>query len=245
MPKLNQVIAIEKTVKARVKEELDALYKLIQKATLFDGFHKTYTVTREGEEQAAPETKRVQQTASTVLARLRERYGELFSVVAQKDAANLEATGDVSTSDGAVLATSVPTTTLLFMEKQLAELHTFVSKLPTLDPAEDWRLDAVRGMWVTEPTRVVRTKKVQRPIVLYDATKEHPAQTQLVSEDIPVGAWEQVKVSGAMPEPERARLLGRIDEALRAVKFAREQANTTNAPPVAVGEVVLNWIFAR
>jgi hypothetical protein len=37
--------------------------------------------------------------------------------------------------------------------------------------------------------------------VLYDATEHHPAQTQLISEDVIVGWWETVKHSGAIPRP--------------------------------------------
>ena len=42
MAKLNQVIAVEKSVKTRVQQGIDALYKALQKPALFDGFVKTY-----------------------------------------------------------------------------------------------------------------------------------------------------------------------------------------------------------
>ncbi|MBA2680632.1 MAG: hypothetical protein H0U76_19830 [Ktedonobacteraceae bacterium] len=46
------------------------------------------------------------------------------------------------------------------LEKQLVDLHTFVRKLPVLDPSETWTLDSSADCWATEPVQTLKTKKV-------------------------------------------------------------------------------------
>ncbi|MFT5681167.1 MAG: hypothetical protein ACI8RZ_002073 [Myxococcota bacterium] len=88
-----------------------------------------------------------------------------------------------------------------------------------------------------------KTRKVQRPIVLYDATEHHPAQTQLITEDIIVGWWETVRHSGAIPSPRKQLLIERADRVLKAVRFAREEANDAEAAEKKVGEALFDYLL--
>jgi hypothetical protein len=81
----------------------------------------------------------------------------------------------------------VPVPYLLFLEKQLTELGAFVRRLPVLDAAETWNLDASTDAWKTEPLRTIRTRRVPRNHVKAEATEQHPAQVEVCYEDIPVG----------------------------------------------------------
>jgi hypothetical protein len=145
--------------------------------------------------------------------------------------------------DGRVLVKDAPATFLLFLEKQLSDLSTFVGKMAELDPAEDWSPDPSTGLYKTAPTQIHRTKKVQRALVLYPATEEHPAQTQLITEDVVSGYWTTVKMSGALPQPKKRELLQRIEKLSNAVKTAREQANAVDAPEKKLGQEVLSYLF--
>ena len=109
-------------------------------------------------------------------------------------------------------------------------MRTFIDKMPTLDESEDWRKDEATGLFKTEPTKTHRTAKVQEAIVLYDATEKHPAQTQLITKDVIVGYWNQVKQSGAITRGEKRKLLEKVEAVLNAVKSAREEANSIEAP---------------
>ena len=84
---------------------------------------------------------------------------------------------------------------------------------------------------------------MQKPIVLYDATEFHPAQTQLVTQDETVGHWHTVKHSGAVPAPRRKLLLERAEKLLQAVKFAREQANNSDVEQKKIGSKVMNYLL--
>jgi hypothetical protein len=118
-----------------------------------------------------------------------------------------------------------------------------VSNLPELDPAESWTFDENASLYKSEPTRSNRTKKVQKAIVLYDATEKHPAQTQLITEDTVVGVYTQTKMSGALPLPQKRAMLSRIDELLRAVQKAREEANAVVAAEQKIGAAVFRYIL--
>jgi hypothetical protein len=224
MGKLNQIIAIEKGVKSRVYGEITEIYKAVQKPALFNGFAKTYLKKDDDGEDLPPERQRVQYVVKDILNAVSRLSTELVAVTARKDWTNCEAKGSVEV-DGAVLIKDAPVPFLLFLEKQLTDLRTFVVALPMLDEAEAWALDQNSGLYKTDASSTHRTKKLQKPIVLYDATDKHPAQTQLIVEDIIVGFWNTVKQSGAIPKPDKQALLGRVEKLLKAVKVAREAAN--------------------
>ena len=230
-------------MKAQAQSLMAGLYKVLQRPALFDGFTKTYKRKRDEDEGAPPQSQRVQQRTRPLLESVKEGLTELFDITATKDYGNCTARADLRV-DGKELLKNVPATYLLFLEKQLQELHGFATKLPVLDEAEAWSWDATREMFVTEPTVTARTKKVPKPIMLAPATDKHPAQTQLITVDEYVGDWELVKHSGAVPADDRRSLVRNIEKLQRAVKYAREQANMTDAPPVEAGETILGWLLS-
>jgi hypothetical protein len=243
MAKLNQILAIEKGIKTRVYGEFTELHNATQKPALMNGFHKSYQARDEDGETYPSESQKVQYVASEVFDRVAKGLAELFDITATKDWANCTARANVVV-DGKALLDDVPATYLLFLEKQLSDLHTFVTKMSELDPGSDWGVDPGTGLYKTEPTSTQRTKKVQRPITLYEATKEHPAQTQLITEDVVAGSWLTIKYSGAIAAPRKKQLLSRIEKLTNAVKYAREQANASEAPDKKLGREVFEFLFA-
>lgn len=241
--KLNQIIAIEKGAKNRIYSAITELHKNAQKSDLYYGFSKSYEPKEEGGEQFPPEQKKVLMRSDDVLSEIRKLFTEFLDITATKDFANVSAKADVAIG-GNVIIKDAPVPYLLFLEKQLTDLRTFVDKMPTLDESDDWRKDDASGLYRTEPTKTHRTAKVQEAIVLYDATDKHPAQTQLITKDVIVGYWNQVKQSGAITRGEKRRLLERIESVLSAVKSAREEANSVEAQDKKVGDAVFDYIFA-
>lgn len=245
MAKLNQVIAIEKGIKGRVHSGLTEMYKLVQKPELFNGFNKSYQPIADDGESLPSESKRVQCNASDMLQGASRLLTELFQVTARKDWTNCTALADVKVDDKTIL-TAVPVTYLLFVEKQLTDLRTFVGEMPVLDDAEEWKKDAHSGLFKSGEVKTHRTKKTQKPIVLYDATDKHPAQTQLITEDVLAGHWSAIKHSGSMPKTEKVALMGRIEKLLNAVKEAREQANMADEITTPeVGEAVFAYLLPQ
>jgi hypothetical protein len=242
MARLNQIIAVEKGVKSRSFQELTEAHHQLQKANLLSGISRTYRPKDEEGEQLPPESTRVQVRAQDAIRQTVESLTKLFDVVATKDWANCTAKANVVV-DGNILLKDVPATYLLFLEKQLVDLHTFVKKLPTLDTSETWVYDSSADAYATEPVQTVKTKKIPRNHVKAEATDKHPAQVEVYYEDVTVGYWRTVKFSGSLPAQRVNELLGRVEKLQQAVKFAREEANNLEAPDQKVGDKVLNFIF--
>ncbi len=243
MTKLNQILSVEKRTKGHAHKEITAVHQSLAKAGLLAGFVKTYRAKDEDGETFPPESQRVQVNATEALGRVERALQDLFDVSFQRDEANCRARADIVV-DGRVILEDVPATFLLFLEKQIGDIHTLLGQAPVLDAAEDWSLDPNSSLYKTAPTETVRTKKVQRPIVLYDATEKHPAQTQLITEDVSIGTWSTVRQSGALPLPKRQALVDRCDRLLKAVKFAREEANgKTEVTSARAGAAVLGYLF--
>lgn len=244
MKKLNQVIALEKTLKGTVNQAIDVIHKVLQKGVLFDGFTKVYKKGSEEGEDAPPQAQHIQFVAAKCLQDIAGEWTKLFDVTAQKDFANCTAKADVEV-DGVVVLKDAPVTYLLFLEKQLTDLHTIIQKAPVLDASERWDLDPNTGVYRTQPVLTQRTKKVQKAIVLYPHSAEHPAQTQLITEDVVVGNWEQTRFSGALPATRVKVLLNRVNRLREAVKVAREEANMAQAPDQEVGKKIFDWVLAE
>ena len=242
MAKLNQIIAVLNGKKTRSQKQLTEIYKKLQKPTLFEGISRTYQPVDEDGETQPPEKKNVQYKTREAVAEARAALLELFDVPATQDWANCEAKANVDVDDQTVLA-DVPVTHLLFLEKQLTDLHTFVSQLPILDPAETWHWDENADCYAAETTFSNRTKKTPRSHVLVEATEHHPAQAEMYHEDVKIGEWRTVKFSSALPAQEKNETLGRIRRLQEAVKFARERANSRDVEEVTIGNKVFDFVF--
>jgi hypothetical protein len=243
MTKLNQIIAIEKGVKSSSYAKLTDSHKKLQKPSLLSGISRTYRSKDDEGDQLPPESTRVQLRAEKTIQETAQILADLFNVTATKDWGNCEARADVVV-DGHTIMEGVPVTYLLFLEKQLVDLKTFVQKLPVLDQAEVWNFDPAQDCWATPPVETTRTKKALRNHVKAEATKEHPAQIQTYNEDVLVGYWKTIKFSGSLPAARVNELLERVEKLQQAVKFAREEANSTEVPRIKVGESFFGWLFA-
>ena len=242
MPKLNQIIAIEKSIKSQTMRELTDAHQTLQKPALLSGIARTYRPLDDDGEQYPPESTRVQIKAEQVIDQTSDILSKIFDITATKDWANGEAVADVVV-EGETILEKVPVTYLLFLEKQLTDLHTFIKKLPVLDAAETWAFDESQDVWATEPIQTTKTKKIPRNHVKAEATKEHPAQVEVYYEDVIVGYWRTVKYSGAMPATRVSTLLNRVRALQEAVKFAREEANNLEVDNQSVGEKVFEYLF--
>lgn len=242
MAKLNQIIAVEKGVKSKSLQDITAAHHKVQKPALLAGISRTYQPKDEEGEQLPPESTRVQIKAEEALREMSASLTRLFDVTATKDWANCSARADVVV-DGRTVVGEVPVSYLLFLEKQLTDLHTFVKKLPVLDASESWSLDPSTDWWKTDPVRTIRTKKVPRNHVKAEATDKHPAQVDVYYEDVPIGYWTTVKFSGALPARRVNELLDRVEKLQHAVKFAREEANGADVTDRRVGDAVFGYLF--
>lgn len=241
--RLNQVLAVEQSIKSQVEKNKTEAYHLLQRAAAFEGMNRAYRPIDENGEKLPPDNKKVQHQANDVLAGAATKWAELIDVTLSKDLANCSAKADVEV-EGTTLLTGVPATFLLFLEKQLNDVHTMLEKMPTLDPAESWKQDVNDGLFKTQTVEKIRTKKIPKVITKHPGNEHHPPQTELIHVDETVGYWDETRLSGAMPEVVRKRLLFRTEMLQAAVKKAREQANMVKAEQERVGASLFTWLFS-
>jgi hypothetical protein len=241
--KLNQIIAIEKTVKGQGVASLTKAYHELQTQSLLSGISRTYSPKDDDGDRLPPESTRVQVRTDDVISLVVKDLTRMFDVVATKETTNTVARADIVV-DGVALLTAVPVTVLLFLEKQLADLRTFVRKLPVLDPAEHWSYSQSADCFATDARETTKTKKVPRNHVKAMATDKHAAQVEMWYEDIVAGTWTTVNFSGAVQASRVAELVTRVDTLARAVKVAREVANGAEAIENNIGGTVFGYLFA-
>ena len=242
MAKLNQILAVLPNKKETAKDALTKAYHALQKEELFKGLSRTYQPNDDNGETQPAERKMPQMRIGDLVKNATTALGDMMDTVATQDWANCQACANVVVGDK-VLAEKVPVTHLLFLEKQIVDLRTFIEKIPTLDPAEEWSYSSDKDCYVTAASQTNRSKKVPKTIVKYEATKEHPAQVELFHEDVHVGTWTNVKFSSAIPAKDKNAMLERLTKLSEAVKTAREEANSALITQRSIGSPLLSYVF--
>lgn len=244
---LHAAIAAHKHEKSGAAGKLTELHHLSQKAALYEGFTKTYEAFKEEDSFTQPaELKQVQLVASDVLGQLQGILTEEMDLELTIRRGNQQANAALALEDGTTIAANVPVEYLLYLEKKLTDLRTFVEKMPTLDPAVPWQpAPEVRAGILKGPEAIKQQmRKVQEPIVLYPATPEHPAQAQLIVRDVIVGQTKEVKFSSALHPDEKRERLRRVDALLKAVKVARQEANAIDVHKSHIASAIFSYLLA-
>jgi hypothetical protein len=245
MPQLHELLAVEgelSSITAKVQSEAGNTFA--KKPDTYRGFVRAVNMldpTRSGEDTT--EDKPVGDTVQSKLEYVAGHTARYWDALLQKEASNQTARADLIV-DGVTIATGLPATFLLGLETRLGKLRDMYAAIPTLDPGMKWDADPAQGAHIyrTEPKVNFKTEKVVKSKVLYDATDKHPAQIEKWTEDAPVGRIEVTHFSGMMSVAEKSNVLGRIDKLLRAVKKARQRANTAEVVDMHVGKALFEFI---
>jgi hypothetical protein len=250
--KLCAIVAVVNGKKTRTQKEVTDVYHKFQKP-LFDGLLKTFIPAAEStdtegrpvvSETFPDEKKKVIYTVEQAFKDIQSALSDTIDVTATQDYANCKAKSDVMVN-GKVVLSQVPVTHLLWLEKQLVDLRTNLNTIPTLDPKEDWFWDANVSSNATQPEMQNKTKKMQKVLVKYAATKEHPAQTEMVTEDVVIGKWKTIKYSSAISEDTKRIICQRADKLVEAVKMAREEANQLEVENVKNADKIFEYVFGK
>ncbi|MFN8996601.1 MAG: hypothetical protein ACK5X3_23475 [Pseudomonadota bacterium] len=241
--RLNQIIAVLKTVKSNSDKAITELYHRIQKDKLFSGLSKTYQPKDDDGQVYPPELNNVVYKAPELLENFVSSVAEWYDLAYSQDMANTTAKADVVV-DGVVILENVPITHLLFLEDRLAEVKAFVSKLPALPVDKDWSYSAAKGFYVTPPKESLKFKKITNFVVAYEATPEHPAQIREVSKDEAEGTWTTIEYHSGLPSDRVKVLAKRVDKLIAAVLQARQEANSQVVTEAKSAEKIFGYLFA-
>lgn len=228
--------------KTEAQTALTKLHRACGAKELFQGLYRSYTPLDDDGETYPHEGKAIQLTVEEVIRQNQQIMSDFLDIVATQEYNNCEAKADVVVDNQTVLE-QVPVSYLLFLEKQLLDMKKFLSELPVLEIGENWTKNDQTGFYVSEPVKTNKTKKVLQHKVLYEATKEHPAQIETWNEDVVVGNWTTVKYSGGIPLTEKVKLVEKTKKLIDAVKFARETANNIDVKQVSVSQKIFDYLF--
>lgn len=242
--KLFEILAIEKDLLNQTAEAAKQTVQRFGNTESFLGVTNVVVKLQEDLPDEPSQSKTLPGNVEGALSEYLQRAGRYLDVTIEKENSNTAAFADVIL-DGETFLERWSATALLNLEARLEELHKVYSAIPTLLDGEDWTFDTSRDCFVSGKREQIRNTKTQKVIVLYEATKEHPAQTQLVSLDLPAYKVERVIYSGALTLADKKARLDRIEALTRAVKQARQRANTVETQPKEVAVKIFKYINGK
>ncbi len=247
-PKLHEILAVEgdlDTTSKKVCEE--AMVTFTKKADHFTEQLRELRMFDEGRQnENTSESKALVTTVHDKLSHVRRFVTKYYNTFATKEATNQLAKADLVVG-GVTLISDLPATVLLGLESKLKNLRQVYEAIPTLQPGAVWEKDASRGeniYHVRDAEERMKTEKTVQWRVLYEATKEHPAQVEKWNQDVPVGKITLKTWSGMLSPAEKSALLSKIDTLIRATKKARQRANATEIVDMNVGDALFNYIHS-
>ncbi|TGO03524.1 hypothetical protein PN36_05170 [Candidatus Thiomargarita nelsonii] len=233
-PLLHEILAIEQEYKANAERARNQSIETFRsKQKHFTGMRRTFRpfavdeqMGDEGGERLEAETRLVK-TVAEELEQMLKSVSEAVDLGYQIDQANTRAKADIVIDDD-VIAKDVPATFLLQLEKRLREIRAVLKEIPCFDPVRLWSLDPgadKKYVLRAEPVTTIRKQRTKKYNVMYEATKEHPAQVDIVEIEEPIGEIRSYEWTGMLSPGSKTAILEQLEKLLSAVKTARSRAN--------------------
>lgn len=247
-PHLYELLAVEQEKKAIAERARGQTVEVFRSGQAqFTGMRRTFkpfSVDESKGEVAGERLESETQLVRTVLDELDSllaSHAEAFDVNLQIDEANTRARADLVVG-GEVIAPQLPATFLLQLEKRLRELRIVLKEIPTFDPVRIWHPDPSAdkaSVLRADPVVTLRKQRTRKYNVMVEATKEHPAQIDVVEVDEPIGEIRSYDWTGMVSPGKKAALLSAVDLLIEATKAARSRANAVEIDPtVKVGRAL-------
>lgn len=244
---LHQILAVVGPLVTQSQNILnETIYTFQKKDSHFDGLKKTYAAIDIDAGDLPGEDKEVVTTVAEKLKYTTKSFIPAVNALLSKEQTNSSGNAHATISlDGKEFELSA--TSLLALEGQLTQFRNVLKTIPTLDPTRRWDVlkNESRAILVTPEEKKIRFTKVQSPLLLAEATKEHKAQVQVVSTDKPAGTWNTLYLSGRITPAAKSDLLGRTDDLIFKVKKARSKANQADVVQMKIGQQVVDHIFGN
>lgn len=241
--KLDALLGVLKTRKENTQRMIDTYYKEVKKRPLFDGLSRVYQARSDTDTEVLPaEGVLVQHDAENMITDLATEWAKLINLVATVDVTNSHAAAPVMLGD-TQLTEPLPAVTLVYLEKQLVDLHSVLKALPVQDPAKPWNWDAEREQFTSGPVITFRSKKVPRNHTRFEGNDKHAPQIDVYNEDVTIGEWSKTDFTTALTPRRKRELLERSEDVIAAVRAARSNANATEATDVRFAKAVFDHIL--
>jgi len=238
---LHQLLAVENDRKKQADNIIaETCETFSKKHEHFDGIIKIYNSFDEADQKIPPETKEIVTTVKQKLDYSQQAIVKGIDAQISKEETNSSGTVKAELKIDNVTFGDLSATSLLALESFLVKIRAVYKVIPTLDPTKKWILKD--GVYETENEIKYRTEKKIEKIVKYEATKEHPAQVDLLNIDKQVGEYLTTYKSGKISTVQKSKLLEKIDSLIDAVKSARSKANESEVKNVKIGDKIFKYI---
>jgi len=252
MGKLHELLAVEKTKLTAINHLIAETQNKFGKFDFFLGFTKSLSMIEETAqntqiERAASEVRNMPTTVHETLEYVFKHWADTEDVLFQKNQTNRIAASTLNFR-GEEIAKDVPVDELLGLESRLEVLRKVAQAMPTLPASQYWTADSQsgrKGSWrSTVPEIKTKTEKVMIPVVLYEATAQHPAQVKESTTDKTVGTFRTETTCGAATSAQKAEVITILDDLLAEVKKARMRANNVDHSKETIGAKLTKLIMA-
>lgn len=238
---LHQLLAVENERKIQanniLQETIDTFSK---KHDHFDGLIKTYEAHEEEGQKIPPEIKEIVTTVKDKLTYSQQAISKGIDAQISKEETNASGIVKTELKIGDTTFGDLSATSLLALEQFLVKVRNMYKVIPTLDPTKKW--NKKDNIYETDQEVKYRTEKKIEKFVKYEATKEHPAQVDLVTIDRQVGEYLTIYKSGKITPFQKSQLLEKIDKLIDAVKQARSKANESEVKNMKIGNKIFQYI---
>lgn len=241
MGKLHELLAVEGDLRQAAQSAVKNTGALFSQMNFFRGMIRVFKPIEEGVDVEPDERTEVQYTVKETLEKLQDDFGRYLDATLSKEVSNIDTNATFAIGDKNF---KLPAPALLNLENRLGELQNAISAIPTLDPAVAWEWDEAQELFKSEVLYTFKTQKVPVTHVAYEATKEHPAQTETYHVDKRIGQRETRMWSAEIPPHSKRVIMERLADLQREVKKARQRANDIEAKDVKIANEIFNYLFA-
>ncbi len=250
---LHQLLAVEPDLRNKAAKILvEAKSTFSKKADHFDGHTKLYEAFEESGDddrrsnKVPSDIKEIVTTVAEKLDYVTKSVAPAIDAQVSKEETNTSGIVRAELTVGEKSFGEWSAQSLMALESFLLKIRDVFNSIPTLDPVRQWVPDPTqKDVYKTEATVSYRTEKRPKVITLAPATKEHPAQSQLINIDKQVGEFKTSYNSGRITPKQKSEYLGKVDKLITAIKSARSRANRAEIVNKKIGKLIFNYLLGQ
>ena len=243
--KLHELLAVEGDLGGKAKKLLDEAQHTLARQP--DHFTALATRTEYFDEARAQDenTEEYSEMVTTVADKLRGLIDPMVNhldAMMQKELTNQTAKADLILG-GEIIARDLPGTFLLSLETYFKRVREVYNDIPVLRPGVKWEPDSANeNVYIAPEATTFRNEKVRVSDIVAPATPQHQAQVDIYHEDKKVARIIKTESSGNLTPLDKSRIIGRLDDLIRAIKQARQRANTAEVVNGQLGGELMAYI---
>ncbi|MCS6905577.1 MAG: hypothetical protein RML72_07495 [Bacteroidia bacterium] len=246
---LSELIAIEQDKKQKLHGTIGHLIQLFtKKDSLLEGYQKCYIPFQpesfpKNSTLEVIESKQLAYTLREILLEANAVLTQGIDLVVSKEETYASAAARTELFVNNIYFGNFSLLALEALETILHRLKEVYTVLPTLDATQSWEKIEDAHQWHCVAEKKFRTQKVPKVVVKYEATPEHPAQTEIIYIEEIVGEYITHVYSGKIKQSQKNQILERLSLVLEAVKKAKAKIGAIAAQKKEIGQQLFDFLY--